>query len=91
MHIVSQVIILLLCTLLASAAAIIAMLVSLSRQGDERRRMIVEKASARSFLYTVPLLLLSALVIGYAALVFLGIIAALYAINLAYYKKKFGD
>ena len=50
MHIVSQVIILLLCTLLASAAAIIAMLVSLSRQGDERRRMIVEKASARSFL-----------------------------------------
>ena len=75
MHIVSQVIILLLCTLLASAAAIIAMLVSLSRQGDERRRMIVEKASARSFLYTV----------------FLGIIAALYAINLAYYTKKFGD
>lgn len=53
--------------------------------------MIVEKASARSFLYTVALLLLSALVIGYAALVFLGIIAALYAINLAYYKKKFGD
>lgn len=89
--------------LLAMTALIISMLVSLGRQGDERRKMIVEKASTKTFAITVGYLLLCIAENAFSVLsgrdlsireinpyVTLSVIAMVYALELFYHKRKYG-
>lgn len=89
--------------LLVSVIAIAVMLVSLSRRGDERRRMIVQATSARTFLFMVSLLCLSVLIglipaaMGQGAvwpnlnpLILLALLSVIYAVHLAYFSRKYG-
>lgn len=75
-----------------------ALFVSLGRQGDERRRMIVQKASANT-LAVVALYLAADFardvvggrrMEGVNAFVLLTVIAVVYFAHLLYYKRKFG-
>lgn len=90
--------------LIAVVAVIVMMFVSLAKQGDERRKMIVEKASAGTFAATVLYLLFHIAeniykVIsqtdmtpeGMNPVVTLTVIAVIYAFELIYHKKKYGD
>lgn len=82
---------------------IVAMFISLARQGDERRRMIVQTASANTFSVTVLYLLFCAIegvvrsiVRGEPMeemnpIVTLTVISIIYSIELFYYKRKYGD
>lgn len=82
---------------------IAAMFVSLARQGDERRRMIVQTASANTFAVTVLYLLFCAIegvvrsiVRGEPMeemnpIVTLMTIAITYTFELFYFKRKYGD
>lgn len=89
--------------LLVSVIAIVVMLVSLSRRGDERRRMIIEKTSARTFLFMVSILCFSVLIgfipaaMGRGAiwpnlnpLALLALLSVIYAVHLAYFGRKYG-
>lgn len=83
--------------LLALIVLDIFMLVSLVRPGDERRQMIVWKASALTLLGTAGNLVLdivSALVQGHALegsnpFVQLGVMAIVFFVALVYYKRKY--
>ena len=82
---------------------IAAMFVSLARQGDERRRMIVQTASANTFAVTVVYILFCAIegvvrsiVRGEPMeemnpIVTLMTIAITYTFELFYFKRKYGD
>lgn len=82
---------------------IVAMFISLARQGDERRRMIVQTASANTFSVTVLYLLFCAIegvvrsiVRGEPMeemnpIVTLMTIAITYTFELFYFKRKYGD
>ena len=86
-----------------SIALIVAMLVSLAKQGDERRRAILENACVSTFYITLGIL--TADVLRCAALVFidglnaesipsfalLALIAAVFAVALAVFRRKYGD
>ena len=88
--------------LLAMLAVITAMFVSLGKQGDERRRMIVEKAGAGTlavlavyFLYCVGESLVRSIAWdlpaeGLNPLVTLTVTALVYTAHLLYFKKKYG-
>ena len=83
--------------------SIASMVVSLSRQGDERRQMILTQASSQTLYITVALLILTNLeqIIrifsgngpsqGMNPFIFLAVISLVYAVCLHHYKKKFGD
>ena len=76
---------------------------SILRQGDERRRLILQSAGSTSFATLAGMLLLQVVagVVGSLAgtgriepqnpLVLLMTAAVVYCASLAYYKKKFGD
>lgn len=82
---------------------IAAMFISLARQGDERRRMIVQTASANTFAVTVVYILFCAIegvvrsiVRGEPMeemnpIVTLMTIAITYTFELFYFKRKYGD
>ena len=82
---------------------IVAMFISLARQGDERRRMIVQTASANTFAVTVVYILFCAIegvvrsiVRGEPMeemnpIVTLMTIAITYTFELFYFKRKYGD
>ena len=86
----------------AMLAVIAAMFVSLGKQGDERRRMIVEKAGAGTlavlavyFLYCVGESLVRSIAWdlpaeGLNPLVTLTVTALVYTAHLLYFKKKYG-
>ena len=76
----------------------IAMIVSLLRTGDERRQLIVWKASAFTLLVVVGTLVLDvveSIVRAEAMLINpfikLSITAMVYLLTLLYYKKRYGD
>ena len=81
---------------------IVAMFISLARQGDERRRMIVQTASANTFSVTV-LYLLFCFIEGIVRSVAQGepienmnpivtlTVISIISIELFYYKRKYGD
>ncbi|AYW47053.1 hypothetical protein C7K38_00915 [Tetragenococcus osmophilus] len=76
----------------------VAMLFSLGKQGDERRQMIVGKASTSTLGITMGSLVIE-IVVGFiepqffssgSPFSFLTVAAAVYFISLLYYKRKFG-
>ena len=80
----------------------VGMLISLGRQGDERRRMIVGRASANTFFVTVAYLCFRVgenLYLGMARglpaqgldpFVTLSVLAIMYTVQLVYFKRRFG-
>lgn len=85
-------------------SVIISMFVSLAKQGDERRQMIVGKASTKTFAIIVVYVafcvgediykVLSGIDLspkGMNPFIMLTIMAFIYAIELIYHKKKYGD
>ena len=88
---------------LLAAAVIISMAASLRRRGDERRQMIVQKACASTLLVALVYLVLAGLLGILCALVLreefqginpittLAVLALVYLIQVARYKKKYGD
>lgn len=90
--------------LLVLIALNIAMFISLGKQGDERRKVIVGKASSSAFSVTALYLLSCVaenifLVItgknlspeGLNPFIMLSLIAIIYYVLLVYHKKKYGD
>lgn len=90
--------------LVISVGVIIAMFVSLAKQGDERRKTIIEKTSTKTFAVVVMYLLFCIIeniynVVsktdlspeGMNPFITLTVISIIYAIALAYHKKKYGD
>ena len=84
--------------LLALILLDIAMIVSLMRTGDERRQLIVWKASAFTLLSTVGALAID--IVGSIArheamqvnpVIKLSVTATVYFLALMYYKKRYGD
>lgn len=89
--------------LAVSLALIVVMLVSLAKQGDERRQAILGKACVSTFYITLGILIADA--IRNAILVYidgweggaipsfalLAFIAAVFAAALAVFKRKYGD
>lgn len=89
---------------IAVISTIIIMFTSLAKQGDERRKMIVEKASAQTFAVIVLYLLFCVAQNTYKVVsgtdttpkgmnpfVTLTVIAVIYMFELIYHKKKYGD
>lgn len=90
--------------LIAILALIIAMFVSLGKQGDERRKIIVEKSSTNTLAVTVLYLLFCVIenIVNVLTrrdlspddmnpFITLTVIALIYAALLVYFKKKYGD
>ena len=89
--------------LMGMLAAIVAMVVSLARQGDERRRMIVAKAGLNTLCVVVAYLffcVVKGVVVSVRSgapaedldpFVTLVVIAMIYAAQLFYFKRKYGD
>ncbi|HJA63761.1 MAG TPA: hypothetical protein H9719_06470 [Candidatus Intestinimonas stercoravium] len=89
--------------LMGMLAAIVAMVVSLARQGDERRRMIVAKAGLNTLCVVVAYLffcVVEGVVVSVRSgapaedldpFVTLVVIAMIYAAQLFYFKRKYGD
>ena len=76
----------------------IAMIVSLLRTGDERRQLIVWKASAFTLLVVVGTLVLDVVesIVRVEAMLInpfikLSVTAIVYLLTLLYYKKRYGD
>lgn len=76
----------------------IAMIVSLLRTGDERRQLIVWKASAFTLLVVVGTLVLDVVesIVRVEAMLInpfirLSVTAMVYLLTLLYYKKRYGD
>lgn len=87
---------------LACWAVIVAVFVSMARQGDERRKLIVGKAAASSFPVVLVYLVFHVGKDLYLSLTggepqgvnpfsTLLVFSLLYAVELIYYKRKFGD
>lgn len=90
--------------LIVTVAVIIFMFVSLAKQGDERRKKIVETASTSTLFATVFYLLFSIIENIYKVVsrkdlspegmnpfIVLTVVSVIYVISLIYYKKKYGD
>lgn len=89
--------------ILGMFAAIVALFISLGKQGDERRQLIVGKASTGSFFWAVCYILGNILEDLYRSIahglpsdgmnpfVALSIVAVIYLLHLLYYRRKFGD
>ena len=89
--------------LMGMLAAIVAMVVSLARQGDERRRLIVAKAGLNTLCVVVAYLffcVVEGVVVSVRSgapaedldpFVTLVVIAMIYAEPLFYFKRKYGD
>lgn len=89
--------------LMGMLAAIVAMVVSLVRQGDERRRLIVAKAGLNTLCVVVAYLffcVVEGVVVSVRSgapaedldpFVTLVVIAMIYAAQLFYFKRKYGD
>lgn len=89
--------------LMGMLAAIAAMVVSLARQGDERRRLIVAKAGLNTLCVVVAYLffcVVEGVVVSVRSgapaedldpFVTLVVIAMIYAAQLFYFKRKYGD
>ena len=89
--------------LMGMLAAIVAMVVSLARQGDERRRMIVAKAGLNTLCVVVAYLffcVVEGVVVSVRSgapaedldpFVTLVVIAMIYAAQHFYFKRKYGD
>lgn len=89
--------------LMGMLAAIVAMVVSLARQGDERRRLIVAKAGLNTLCVVVAYLffcVVEGVVVSVGSgapaedldpFVTLVVIAMIYAAQLFYFKRKYGD
>ena len=87
----------------ASIALIVVMLVLLAKQGDERRRAILDKACVSTFYITLGILaadaIRSAILVfidgqecsGIPSFTLLALIAAVFAAALAVFKRKYGD
>ena len=76
----------------------VAMIVSLLRTGDERRQLIVWKASAFTLLVVVGTLVLDVVesIVRVEAMLInpfikLSVTAMVYLLTLLYYKKRYGD
>lgn len=91
-----------LAALLVLAGCIVWMLVSLARQGDERRRYILSQTCTKTFLVWVAVLLIDvayALIFGNRAdftiqshpLLDLGVIALLFTVILFWQKRRYGN
>ena len=88
--------------LIVCAVAAVIMLISLSRQGDERRKTILQRTCVNTFYITVGFLVLYVIaglirsiafnqaLLGINPAVGLGVIAVVYTINLVYFKVKYG-
>ncbi|MCJ7856163.1 hypothetical protein MUJ63_07555 [Lachnospiraceae bacterium NSJ-143] len=87
-----------------SIILIVFMLFSLSRNGDERRKMILSKACSSTFYIMVGMLVLDIIYQfisfgagrhgayrGFNPFITLCVLAVVYTINLIYFKKKYGD
>ena len=89
--------------LMGMLAAIVAMVVSLARQGDERRRLIVAKAGLNTLCVVVAYLffcVVEGVVVSVRSgapaedldpFVTLVVVAMIYAAQLFYFKRKYGD
>ena len=89
--------------LLVSVISIAAMLISLAKRGDERRKEILSRACCNTFYITVGMLALEFIYGVYKSIalgksmegqnpfVLLAVISMVYAVNLAIFKKKYGD
>ena len=89
--------------LMGMLAAIVAMVVSLARQGDERRRLIVATAGLNTLCVVVAYLffcVVEGVVVSVRSgapaedldpFVTLVVIAMIYAAQLFYFKRKYGD
>ena len=89
--------------LMGMLAAIVAMVVSLARQGDERRRLIVAKAGLNTLCVVVAYLffcVVEGVVVSVRSgapaedldpFVTLVVIAMIYAAQRFYFKRKYGD
>ncbi len=89
--------------LLLIIAVNLAMFVSLGKQGDERRKAIVQKASSNTFSIVVLYILFSIIenifstvtqskpVESMNPIILLTVISIIYAVQLIYYKRKLGD
>ncbi len=90
--------------LLLSLITIVVMFVSLAKQGDERRKTIIEKASTKTFAITLIYLVIRVVIYlievwmeidispdGMNPLVMLSVVSVIYAAFLIHYKKKYGN
>lgn len=89
--------------LLAIIVVNIIMFISLGKQGDERRKAIVQKSSSNTFIITVLYILFciveniflsirqSRPIESMNPIVLLTTISIIYVAQLLYYKRKFGD
>lgn len=89
--------------LAAILAVNVGMFISLGRQGDERRRLIVQKAGFNTFVVVVIYVLfcvvenmVNVLARGSAAenmnpFILLTVMATIYAAQLFYFKRRYGD
>lgn len=81
----------------------VVMFISLGKQGDERRRLIIEKASAGTFAVMVVYILFCVIegiyhsvtrgvpTEGMKPFIILTVSSIIYSAHLLYYRKKFGD
>ena len=79
----------------------VAMFISLGRQGDERRKMIIEKAGANTFMVmavyllfciaenAVQVLMQGGAVKGMNPFITLSVMAMIYSVQLLYFKKRY--
>lgn len=86
-----------------SVAAIVSMISSLRKPGDERRRVIVQGASATTLVFAIAILMLASVWKVVCVFAFdrsfgginpistLAIVAVFYLVQVHRYKKKFGD
>ena len=89
--------------ILGMFAAIVALFISLGKQGDERRQLIVGKASTGAFFWAVCYILGNIIEDLYRSIahglpsdgmnpfIALFIVAVIYLLHLLYYRRKFGD
>ncbi len=89
--------------LLALIGLNVVMFITMGKQGDERRKMIIEKACANTFMVTALYVLfwiaenmVQALTQGKAAegmnpFITLSVMAIIYSAQLLYLKKRYGD
>lgn len=81
----------------------VTMFISMGRQGDERRKMIIEKACANTFMVmavyllfciaenVVQVLTRGGAVKGMNPFITLTVMAIIYSVQLLYFKRRFGD
>lgn len=82
--------------------AMVSMLISIRKDGDERRKMIVQKSCANTLIFALIYLLLTSILKVLAVFMLdddfdinpistMAIISVIYLLQVRHYKKKFGD